>query len=155
MFCSGAPWVLFRTPQHPSHYDPLHSSSFYLKKDHRRYGASQLCMLHTRWCGTPCTHKAPTIQLYYPKNSPLRLSFPYDLSPYLFRYRVCPLTRPARRTSPVIPPLYLYLLPGMPLTPRADKVPHSVCFLWRYLYIFTTHTWSWTPTSDIHSKVYP
>ena len=65
------------------------------------------------------------------------MSFPYDLFPYLLRYRVRPLARPARRTFPVILPLYLYLLPGMPLTPRADKVPHSVCLFWRYLYTFT------------------
>ena len=31
VICSGASWVLFGTPRHPPHYDPLHSSPFYLK----------------------------------------------------------------------------------------------------------------------------
>jgi hypothetical protein len=32
---------------------------------------------------------------------------------------------------------YLYLLPGMPVTPRADKISHGLCLFLRYLYTFT------------------
>jgi hypothetical protein len=40
---------------------------------------------------------------------------------------------------PIVPPSALYLLPGMPVTPWADKISHGLClFLFlRYLYTFT------------------
>jgi hypothetical protein len=34
-------------------------------------------------------------------------------------------------------PSALYLLPGMPVTPRADKISHGLCLFLRYLYTFT------------------
>jgi hypothetical protein len=38
---------------------------------------------------------------------------------------------------PYISPSALYLLPGMPATPRADKISHGLCLFLRYLYTFT------------------
>jgi hypothetical protein len=34
-------------------------------------------------------------------------------------------------------PTALYLLPGMPVTPRADKISHGLCLFLCYLYTFT------------------
>jgi hypothetical protein len=56
---------LFGTIPTTIHYTPHR----FILKYHRRYGASQLRMLHIRRCDTPYTHKAPTIQLYYPKKT--------------------------------------------------------------------------------------
>ena len=54
------------------------------------------------------------------------LTFPF--SPKHCHYAPC---------SPNSSPSALYLLPGMPVTPRADKISHGLCLFLRYLYTFT------------------
>ena len=57
------------------------------------------------------------------------LTFPF--SPKYCHYAPCFPRVP--NTSPTA----LYLLPGMPVTPRADKISHGLCLFLCYLYTFT------------------